>query len=152
MAPRLPVALAAGALAVAAVAGCSDSASEPVTVTPARYIAAVQALLDPPAQLAAVISERAERPGTTSSASGGTLLVGDARLELAAFRALRVGDPVLRRQRDRLARAYARMVPRMQTAADALGSPERATLRRAADPFLDSLRALPSAAASSYSR
>lgn len=151
MAPRLPVALAGGALAVAVLAGCSEGGREPAAVTPATYIVAVQELMDPPAQLAAEISERVEDPATAGAASRCARLVVAARERLAGFRALPLPDPVLRGQRDRLAGAYARMVPRMQRAAESIATPDRATLRRAVDPFLDSLRALPSAAATSSS-
>ena len=71
-----------------------------------------------------------------------------ARERLAEFRAIRLGDPALRRQRDRLAGAYARLIPPMRRAADALTVGERADLAAAARPFLDALDGLPSAAAS----
>jgi hypothetical protein len=75
-------------------------------------------------------------------------LMAGARDRLADFRALRLEDSGLRRQRDRLAGAYARMIPRMQATADALASDDRTGLPAAAAPFLDSLRSLPSAASS----
>ncbi|WP_217913568.1 hypothetical protein [Miltoncostaea marina] len=155
MAPRLHAALVAGALATAALAGCSDGATAPDAEAPAAgagpagYIAAVEALLDPPSQLAASIADAADRgvppPATRRRLAGLTDRAGE---RLAAFRGLRLDDPALRRQRDRLAGAYARMLPAMARAADGLAEAERAGLRRAADPFLDALRELPSAAAS----
>lgn len=154
MVPRLSVVLTAGAVACASLAGCRDA--EPVaatTVSPSRYIAAVEALVDPPARLAATIAQRTGvDPGEAPSRSRLEDLIDEARGRLATFRALRLDDAGLRRQRDRLAGAYARMIPRMQTAADALRSGDRATIARAAGPFLDSLRTLPSAASSSASR
>ncbi len=74
---------------------------------------------------------------------------------------------MLAAQRDRLAGAYASMLPAMGAAADALAPREgsgvaiaaglasvgaRADLSAAARPFLDALGRLPSAAASSPSR
>lgn len=154
MAPRLTVVLTAGAVACAGLAGCGDSQpSATAPVTPTRYIAAVDALLRPPAQLASSIASRAE--STTNPVPSRRRLqdlVEQARDRLRDFRALRVADPALRRQRDRLAGAYARLIPRMETAAGALATADRAALRRAVDPFLDALRALPSDTASSPSR
>jgi len=165
MAPRPPLALAVGvALSLVAV-GCGDADPPTATVTPSRYISAVEALLDPPAQLAASISERssgADGPAPSRQRLRG--LVDDARRGLAAFRALRFDDPVLAGQRDRLAGAYARMLPRMRAAADALSATPgadrpaaadglasisaRVGFAAAAEPFLNALRALPSAASS----
>ena len=59
MAPRPPVALAAGALVCAALAGCGGGTDAgPTTATPSEYIAAVQRLVEPPAQLASSLEER----------------------------------------------------------------------------------------------
>ena len=147
MAPRLSVVLAVGAVACASLAGCRDSGPAATPATPSRYIAAVDALLGPPARLASMISEATE-PDPTPPPARSRLrdLVSGARDRLADFRALRLEDSSLRRQRDRLAGAYARMIPRMQTAADALASDDRTGLPTAVAPFLDSLRSLPSAA------
>ena len=147
MAPRLSVVLAAGAVACAALAGCGGTEPAPAPVAPSAYIAAVQDLLDPPGRLASLVSEATDdTPGPSPSRSRLRGLVNRARDQLAGFRALRIEDAGLRRQRDRLAGAYARLIPRMQTAADALASDDRAAVPAAAGPFLDSLRALPSAA------
>ncbi len=124
--------------------------------------------MDPPGQLASSIEQRSR--GTDGSAPSRERLqdlVRTARTRLTEFRSLRLGDPVLRRQRDRLASAYARMIPGMSRAVDALAPPagaerpaadglasirDRAALPAATAPFLDALRALPSAAAASSSR
>lgn len=147
MAPRLSVAIAAGALACASLAGCGDSAPEPAPVTPSAYIDAVQDLLDPPGRLASLVPEAIDgTPGPAASRARLRGLVARARDQLAGFRALRIEDAGLRRQRDRLAGAYARLIPRMQTAADALAADDPGALPAAVGPFLDSLRELPSAA------
>ncbi len=167
MAPRPPVTLAVGAALAFMVVGCSESAPPVATVTPSEYVSAVERLMDPPSRLAATISERARTPDATSPSRDRLQdLVTSARRRLAEFRGLKLGDPALQRQRQRIAAAYARMVPRMQTAADALapapgGGPAvadglasvtaRAALPDKVDPFLNSLRTLPSAAASSLS-
>ncbi len=70
-------------------------------------------------------------------------------MRLGELRALRIQDAALRRHRDRLAAAYARLVPRMPAVVDALAGSDRAALDAAATPFLDALRTLPSGAASS---
>lgn len=153
MAPRLTVVLAVGAVACASLAGCRDSEQATAPATPSRYIAAVDALLQPPARLASMISQATDAtPSPSPGRSRLRALVTGARERLAEFRALRLQDPGLRGQRDRLAGAYARMIPRMQTAADALAGDDRAGLPAAVGPFLDSLRTLPSGAVSSASR
>lgn len=150
MAPRPPVALAVGALVCAALAGCGGGADAgPTTATPSGYIAAVQRLMEPPGQIASSLEERGRAvTGDAPSARRIDRIVAAARERLDEFRALRLGDPALRRQRDRLAGAYARMIPRMRSAADALDSNDRASLSRASRPFLDALDALSSAASS----
>jgi hypothetical protein len=153
MVPRLSVVFAVGAVACASLAGCRDAEPVAAPVTPSRYISAVQELLDPPARLAAMISQATDAdPAPAPTRRRLDDLVARARARLLEFRALRLDDATLRRQRDRLAGAYALLIPRMQTAADSLRSDDRAGVARAADPFLDSLRTLPSAAASSASR
>jgi hypothetical protein len=152
MAPRLTAAIAVGAATCIAIAGCSDG--EPQATSgpdiPATYVAAVQSLVEPPALLATEVSRSARGEGA-AGASRGRLqgLVSAARARLAALRALRLEDPGLRRRRDRLAAAYARLVPRMEAAAEALAGGDRAAVTAAATPFLDALRTLPSAASPS---
>jgi hypothetical protein len=152
MAPRPPVALAVGALVCAALAGCGGGtdAARTTTATPAEYIAAVQRLVEPPGRLASSLAEHG-RDVTAPAPARRRIdrIVAAARDRLEEFRALRLGDPALRRQRDRLAGAYARMIPRMRTAADALDTDDRTALARASRPFLDALDALSSAAAAS---
>ncbi len=152
MAPRLTAAIAVGAATCIAIGGCGDG-EQPATGgpdSPASYVAAVESLVEPPALLAAEISKRAGDEGAAPPARGRLDgLVRAAQARLAALRALRLEDAVLRRRRDRLAAAYARVVPRMETAVDALAGDDRAALTAAAAPFLDALRTLPSAASPS---
>ena len=111
MAPRPPVALAVGALVCAALAGCGGGTDPgPTTASPSEYIAAVQRLVEPPGQIASSIEERG-RGETDATPSMRRLdrIVAAARDRLGEFRALRLGDPALRRQRNRLAGAYAAM-------------------------------------------
>jgi hypothetical protein len=149
MAPRLTVALAVGAVACLALAGCGEGERTAAGDGPSRYVEAVEALLDPPGRLASAISDR-WRHADAEATSGRRLseLVGTARVRLAELQALRLSDPALRADRDRLARAYAALIPRMQAAVDGLAG-DRAGLAAATDPFLDSLRTLPSDASSS---
>jgi hypothetical protein len=150
MAPRLTAAIAVGAVTCLAVAGCGDGDPEAATGpdSPAAYLAAVEALLEPPSLLATEIAASARDEAAPAPARERLeRLVRAARARLAELRALRLDDAGLRRHRDRLAAAYARMLPRMGPVVDALVAGDRAA--RAADPFLDSLRALPSAASSS---
>ena len=155
MLPSLSVVLAVGAVACTSLAGCREAQSVAPPVTPSRYISIVEALLDPPARLASTIAEQAApdppTPPTRRRLQG---LVDSARSRLSEFRAIRLDDAQLRRQRDRLAGAYAALVPHMQIAADAVAadSDDRAARARAAGPFLDALRSLPSDAAASPSR
>ena len=114
MAPRLGVtaAIAVGAATCLAIAGCGDG--EPQATggpdPPAAYVAAVEALVEPPAQLASAIDARAPRRGRPRRPPRGRLerIVRAARARLAELRALRLQDAGLRRHRDRLAAAYAR--------------------------------------------
>ena len=150
MAPRLTVASAVGAVACLALAGCSEAERPAAADSPSRYVEAVEALLHPAAQVASAIADRT-RHADAPAASAGRLerLVGTARERLAQLRALRLDDAGLRADRDRLAGAYAALLPRMRVAVDALVAPGHDGLAAGADPFLDSLRTLPSAASSS---
>ena len=154
MAPRLTAAIAVGAATCIAIAGCGDG--EPQATAgrpgPASYIAAVQGLVEPPSLLAREIA-RSARDGDRTAPARDRLerLVATARERLAGLRALRLEDASLRRRRDALASAYARLVPRMRAAADALAAGDRPALAAAATPFLDALRRLPSDAAASSS-
>jgi hypothetical protein len=155
MAPRLTAAIAVGAATCLAIAGCGDGEArdEAGPASPASYVAAVQDLVEPAGLLADEIARSAREPGGAPPARERLEgIVSTARARLAALRALRLEDPALRRGRDRLAAAYARLEPSMRAAADALAAGDRAALAGAATPFLDALRSLPSAASSSPSR
>lgn len=155
MAPRLTAAIAVGAATCLAIAGCGDGDPQATggPDPPASYVAAVDALLKPPAQLASAVQERARDLDAPAPARERLeRLVRSARARLADLRALRLQDAGMRRHRDRLAAAYARLVPRMPAVVVALAGGDRAALEGAATPFLDALRTLPSGAASSSSR
>ena len=145
MAPRLHVAIAVGAVACATLSGCGDGAHEPVDATPSQYVAAAQALLDPPAELASLVSERSADPAAPIPPRRQLDdIVVRARARLAAFRALRLPDRRLRRQRDRLARSYEGLTALMPATVDALADHDRGALAAAASPFLAALRGLSS--------
>lgn len=149
------IAVGAATCLALALAGCGDGEPQATAggVGPSAYIVAVQDLVEPPRLLAEEIARTARDPGESPPARERLdRLVAEARRRLAALRALRLTDPGLRRGRDRLADAYAALVPRMPPAVDALAAGDRAALAAAATPFLDALRALPSAASSSPSR
>jgi hypothetical protein len=154
MAPRLTAAIAVGAATCIAMAACGDGEPQATAgpAGPASYVAAVQGLVEPPGLLAREIA-RSARDGDRAAPARDRLerLVAAARERLAGLRALRLEDASLRRRRDDLASAYARLVPRMRAAADALATGDRAALVAAATPFLDALRRLPSDAAASSS-
>jgi hypothetical protein len=148
----MTAAIAVGAATCLAIAGCGDGDRQATAGPdpPASYVAAVDALVKPPGQLASAVDERAHDPDAPAPArSRLDRLVRSARVRLAELRALRLQDPGLRRHRDRLAAAYARMLPRMPPVVDALAGGDRAELDAAATPFLDALRTLPSGASSS---
>lgn len=155
MAPRLTAAIAVGAATCLAIAGCGNGDPQATAGPdpPASYIAAVDALLRPPAQLASAIQDRAsDRDAAPPARERLERLVRAARARLAELRGLRLQDAGLRRHRDRLAAAYAGAIQRMPAVVDALAGRDRAALAAAATPFLDALRALPSGAASPSSR
>jgi hypothetical protein len=154
MGPRLGVtaAIAVGAATCLAIAACGDG--EPQATggpdPPASYVAAVDALVKPPAQLASAIDARAhDQDGPAPARERLERIVRAARVRLGELRALRIRDAGLRRHRDRLAAAYARLVPWMPPVVDALAGNDRTALESAATPFLDALRTLPSGASSS---
>ena len=149
MAPRLHVAIAVGAVACATLSGCGDGAHEPVNATPSQYVAAAQALLDPPAELASLVSERSADPAAPIPPRRQLDdIVMQARARLAAFRALRLPDRRLRGQRDRLATSYEALAGLMPATVDALADHDRGALAAAASPFLAALRGLSSVTAS----
>ena len=149
MAPRLHVAIAVGAVACATLSGCGDGAHEPVNATPSQYVAAAQALLDPPAELASLVSERsADAAAPIPPRRQLDDIVQQARARLAAFRALRLPDRRLRGQRDRLAASYEGLAGLMPATVDALADHDRSALAAAAAPFLAALRGLSSVTAS----
>jgi hypothetical protein len=154
MARRLPVVLVAGAVACVALAGCRDREQPSAVTSRSGYIAAVDSLVEPPAQMVGTLQEAAGAATDAARPSRGALeaVAREARRRLAAFRALRLPDPVTRAQRDRIARAYAPLPARMDAVAVAVAGGDRAALTAAARPFLDSVKALSSAAASSPSR
>jgi hypothetical protein len=149
MAPRLHVAIAVGAVACATLSGCGEGTHEPVDATPSQYVAAAQELLDPPAQLASLVSERSADPAASIPPRRQLDdIVARARARLAAFRALRVPDRRLRAQRDRLAASYEGLTALMPATVDALADHDRGALATAASPFLAALRGLSSVTAS----
>jgi hypothetical protein len=149
MAPRLHVAIAVGAVACATLSGCGDGPHDPVDATPSQYVAAAQALLDPPAQLASLVSERSADPAAAIPPHRQLEdIVERARARLAAFRALRLRDRRLRAQRDRLATSYEGLTALMPATVDALADHDRGALAAAASPFLAALRGLSSVTAS----
>ena len=151
MAPRLPVALVVGAIACVVLASCSD-ADTSATSAPAtrvQYIAAVETLMDPPGQLASAIAERTrtDAPGPTHRRFEDLLTTAEDRL--AEFRVMPLRDAVVRRQREQIVAAYADLIPRMRSAVTSLESAPGAPVAADVDPFLDSLRELPSAVSAS---
>lgn len=145
MAPRLHVAIAVGAVACATLSGCGDAPQEPVDATPSQYVAAAEALLDPPAQLASLVSERSVDPGASIPPRKQLEdIVTRSRARLAEFRAMRLANPRLRAQRDRLAASYERLATLMPATVDALAGHDRRALATAASPFLIALRGLSS--------
>ncbi|MGD9695838.1 MAG: hypothetical protein AB7V42_09290 [Thermoleophilia bacterium] len=152
MVPRWTAAIAIGAVACLTASACSDepSVTTAASPTPTGYVDAVQQLVGPPARLASVISDRHTHPDEDPP-SRATLdgIVADARRHLSMFRSLRIDDAVIRTQRDRLAGAYARLIPRMRQAVTAVLRDEPDELVRTTAPFLSALRSLSSAASSS---
>lgn len=154
MAPRLPAALAAGAVACAVLAACSDAGTPAAgaPATRAEYIAAVDTLMDPPGQLASAISQRTDpgSEGPTDERLDALLETAQERLE--DFRAMTLADARVRAQRDGIASAYADLIPDMRTAVTSLETTPGVPVAADVDPFLATLGGLPSAAASSSSR
>lgn len=151
MAPRLPAALAVGAVACALLVACAD-ADPPGVGAPAtrgQYIAAVEGLMDPPGQLASAISERTRTDAAGPSKHRLDDLLETAEDRLAAFRRMTLDDGVVRAQRDRIAEAYGDMIAPMRAAVTSLEAAPGAPVVAEIDPFLTSLRELPSVVSSS---
>ncbi|MSO43889.1 MAG: hypothetical protein EXQ74_01040 [Thermoleophilia bacterium] len=73
-------------------------------------------------------------------------LVDTADRELADFRAITLGDPVLIDERSRLASAMAAIIPHMRRVRAILVSDGRGGLASATTSLLDALKGIPSAA------
>ncbi len=151
MAPRLTVALVAGAVVCALLVACTDAdpSEAGAPATRAQYIVAVEDLMDPPGQLASAISERTRTDAAGPSARRLADLLETAQERLVAFRLMTLDDGVVRAQRDRIARAYGDMIPPMRSAVTSLEASAGAPVAADVDPFLTSLRELSSAASAS---
>ncbi|MFN8121507.1 MAG: hypothetical protein U0237_03665 [Thermoleophilia bacterium] len=145
-------ALLAAVIASAAVAmpGCGSGGSSGATASttpPDEYVAAVQGLLAPPAQLASLATARLKRDPevgipSTSEVDG---MIRAAERELRELRELPLDSAVLRGQRDALAGAYQATVTAMRRVGRDLVQDDRVALRQHLTPLFMSMRGLSSA-------
>lgn len=142
----------AGALALAALvlAGCGQDpgATSVATTPPAAFVDAVRQLVGPAERMGVVASAALDREGPQPAAVEVDGLVIDAARELREFRALRLGDPGLAGEQQRLAGAMAPIVQRMRAVQAILRSEARAGLPDATRSLLTALEGIPSAARS----
>lgn len=150
---RVPVPVAiAVSLATCLPAGCGSTTATSPTATsgsPDAYLEAVQAALQPPGRLAALVSTGVRERTFTTDGRELNAIVEDARVRLAAVRALRLGAPELRRQRAAFTRGYRAVLVRMEAVTGAILSGDRGRVVRASRPFFASIRELSSTVASS---
>lgn len=146
-----PLVIAPVVAACAAVGGCGDgpAASDVATVTsgPAEYVAAVERLLRPPAEIASAIAARVDHPDAPPPDQERLdAVVRRAGERLDELRALPVEDGALRAQRDRLGAGYESLVATMGPVVDSLVADRgRDDLVEASEDFFESLSALPAA-------
>jgi hypothetical protein len=137
--PLVPVLLALAALAAA----CGRDQTTSSGSEGSAYVAGVQAVLDPAGRMAALAAAQlraAPAPWPQEPEVTRTAARGDAAL--AALRALRVADPGLRRQRDRLVAAFAAARASMGRVAADLVRRDRRALRADAPALFSALQGL----------
>ncbi|MEW6582713.1 MAG: hypothetical protein AB1416_08135 [Actinomycetota bacterium] len=140
--PLVPVVLALAAVA----AGCGDEPGAPTRPGDEGYVESVQALLSPAGRLAGLVAAQlGPRPAPWPSQPDVSRTLERGDTALASLRALRLSDARVRRQRDRLVRAFTAVRGAMGRVAGDLTRRDRAALRRHAPAFLRGLRRLPSA-------
>lgn len=145
--------LLAAVMVSAAVAwsGCGSGepagAAGPGSTPPDGYVAAVQDLLGPPAQMASLGTARLgptpTAPAPSSSEVDGMIRV--AKRELRELRELPLDSVALRGQRDALAGAYLATVTAMERVGRDLVQDDRVALRQHLTPLFMSMRGLSSA-------
>lgn len=142
------------AAAAVSLVGCGSSRAPTPTPTaptlPAAYVAAVQALLVPPARLATIAADRV-RPtpaGPVPTRADIDPLLNAARRQLREFRAQRFTFEGMQRQRDALAGAYQATLAHMERVGDDLVRNDRTALIRHLPDLLNAMRGLSSAASS----
>ena len=129
------------------LAGCGTSrerAAKPAVAGPvSTYIEASRRLVATPGRLISLlptVATATELPDAEEARS----IVGDARAQLRALRAVPIRDARLRRQRMRLADGVARLLPDMDRIADDIARRDRAAIERDGRAFLQRVRSLPS--------
>jgi hypothetical protein len=133
------------------VIGCGGGTAT-IATAPAReesaYLQRVRALIDPPTELAGLVSAQlGAQPGPIPADPLLDALLARARRALADLRALPLVNRVLRLQRDRLVAGFPAIVAQMSRLIDDLERGDRRALRAHALPLARSLKGLPSALA-----
>lgn len=140
--PLVPVLLA---LAVVAV-GCGDEQTASTAPQDAGYVTRVQALLDPAGRMAALAAGQIKRtPDAWPPEPVVTRTLERQSRALRALRELRIANPGVRAQRDRLLRAFTASDAAARRVGRALVSRDRAAVRATAPALFTALEGLASA-------
>jgi hypothetical protein len=148
---RLAVPVALG-LATVVLVGCGGGGGATTAAAPGReeavYLQRVRALIDPPTELAGLVSTQlGEQPGPVPADSLLDALLDRTRRALLDLRALPLVSRVLVLQRNRLVAAFPAIIGQMRRLVDDLERNDRRALRADALPLARSLKGLPSALA-----
>lgn len=130
-------------LLVVPLVGCGETSSTETTDAGTTYFESVQALLDPPARMAQLVTAPLRHPpGPWPRQAQIDSVLEDALAARDHLREVTLSDPGLREQRDRLVAAYAETLDHMRQVAQDLGRQDRIGLRANSTPFFAVLRDL----------
>ena len=135
------------ALVALAVAGCGsgDDSARTQTTTPAAFVDAVSALVQPAQRMGVVATSVLEGGPDQPQQSEIDGLTDDVARQVQRFGALRLGDPALAATQKRLLAAMGPIVTSMRDVRAGIEASGHAGLQDAATRLLDELKAIPSA-------
>lgn len=120
--------------------GCGDDPPGATAASNSLYVDRVEALLDPAAKMAQLVTDQTKNPpGPWPAVAEVDRLLEAAESGLDQLRAVPLADPGLREQRRRLADAYAAALGQMRDVGGDLVRRDRRRLRADAPGFLSAL-------------
>lgn len=125
------------------LAGCGDTSSTKTADAGTTYVDGVQALFDPTAKMAQLVTAPLRRPpGPWPTRAQVDQVLEDAVSAHAALREMPLHDVGLRAQRDRLTNTYSTVLGRMRDVGRDLGARDQVALRADSKAFFAALRDL----------